>query len=146
MDEQKTTKKDQMCEVKREKERVIPIQYFDDFPGHPFKVRMDEDMEALVESVMEFGILTPLLTRKTEQERYEIIAGHRRKLAAKKESAIHMKARVKCGIPGAEKTTEKLTPEEKTLSRSLSINVGMHICAQRDMFLAVRLIRVAETT
>ena len=84
MDEQKITKKDQMCEVKREKVRVIPIQYFDDFPGHPFKVRMDEDMEALVESVMEFGILTPLLARKTEQERYEIIAGHRRKLAAKK--------------------------------------------------------------
>lgn len=75
MDKQKTTKKDQMCEVKREKVRVIPIQYFDDFPGHPFKVRLDEDMEALVESVMEFGILTPLLARKTEQERYEIIAG-----------------------------------------------------------------------
>ena len=84
MDEQKITKKDQMCDVKREKVRVIPIQYFDDFPEHPFKVRMDEDMEALVESVMEFGILTPLLARKTEQERYEIIAGHRRKLAAKK--------------------------------------------------------------
>ena len=84
MDEQKTTKKDQMCEVKQEKVRVIPIQYFDDFPGHPFKVRLYEDMEALVESVMEFGILTPLLARKTEQERYEIIAGHRRKLAANK--------------------------------------------------------------
>ena len=84
MDKQKTTKKDQMCEVKREKVRVIPIQYFDDFPGHPFKVRLDEDMEALVESVMEFGILTPLLARKTEQERYEIISGRRRKVAAKK--------------------------------------------------------------
>lgn len=45
---------------------------------------MDEDMNALIESVKEFGILTPLLARKTEQERYEIIAGHRRKLAAKK--------------------------------------------------------------
>lgn len=84
MDELKTTKKESLCEAKREKVRVIPIQYFDDFPDHPFKVRMDEDMEALVESVMEFGILTPLLARKTEQERYEIIAGHRRKLAAKK--------------------------------------------------------------
>lgn len=84
MDEQKTTKKESLTDAKREKVRVIPIQFFDDFPGHPFKVKMDEDMEALIESVKEFGILTPLLARKTEQERYEIIAGHRRKLAAKK--------------------------------------------------------------
>lgn len=84
MDTQKTTKRESTGDVKREKVRVIPIQYFDDFPGHPFKVKMDEDMNALIESVKEFGILTPLLARKTEQERYEIIAGHRRKLAAKK--------------------------------------------------------------
>ena len=84
MDEQKTTKKESLTDAKREKVRVIPIQFFDDFPGHPFKVKMDEDMEALIESVKEFGILTPLLARKIEQERYEIIAGHRRKLAAKK--------------------------------------------------------------
>ena len=84
MDKQKTTKKEFLSDAKREKVRVIPIQFFDDFPGHPFKVKMDEDMEALIASVKEFGILTPLLARKTEQERYEIIAGHRRKLAAKK--------------------------------------------------------------
>lgn len=84
MDEQKTTKKESSTDAKREKVRVIPIQFFDDFPGHPFKVKMDEEMETLIESVKEFGILTPLLARKTEQERYEIIAGHRRKLAAKK--------------------------------------------------------------
>lgn len=84
MDEKKTTKKESLTDAKREKVRVIPIQFFDDFPGHLFKVKMDEDMEALIESVKEFGILTPLLARKTEQERYEIIAGHRRKLAAKK--------------------------------------------------------------
>ncbi len=70
--------------AKREKVRVIPIQYFDDFPGHPFNVRMDEEMEALIESINEFGILTPLIARKKADERYEIIAGHRRKYAAKK--------------------------------------------------------------
>lgn len=84
MDTQKITKREPASDAKREKVRVIPIQYFDDFPNHPFKVKMDEDMEALIESVKEFGIFTPLLARKTEQERYEIIAGHRRKLAAKK--------------------------------------------------------------
>lgn len=70
--------------TKREKVRVIPIQFFDDFPKHPFNVKMDEEMEALIESIKEFGILTPLIARKKENERYEIIAGHRRKFAAKK--------------------------------------------------------------
>ena len=71
-------------DAKREKVRVIPIQFFDDFPKHPFNVKMDADMEALIESIKEFGILTPLIARKKENERYEIIAGHRRKFAAKK--------------------------------------------------------------
>jgi ParB family chromosome partitioning protein len=71
-------------DVKREKVRVIPIQFFDDFPKHPFNVKMDEEMEALIESIKEFGILTPFVARKKENERYEIIAGHRRKFAAKK--------------------------------------------------------------
>ena len=71
-------------DARREKVRVIPIQFFDDFPGHPFYVKMDEEMKALMESIKEFGILTPLIARKKENERYEIIAGHRRKFAAKK--------------------------------------------------------------
>ena len=71
-------------DAKREKVRVIPIQFFDDFPGHPFYVKMDEEMQVLIESIKEFGILNPLIARKKEHERYEIIAGHRRKFAAKK--------------------------------------------------------------
>ena len=71
-------------DAKREKVRVIPIQFFDDFPGHPFYVKMDEEMKALMESIKKFGILTPLIARKKENDRYEIIAGHRRKFAAKK--------------------------------------------------------------
>ena len=71
-------------DVKREKVRVIPIQFLDDFPKHPFNVKMDEEMEASIESIKEFGILTPLVARKKENERYEIIAGHRRKFVAKK--------------------------------------------------------------
>ena len=71
-------------DAKREKVRVIPIEFFDDFPKHPFNVKMDAEMEALIESIKEFGILTPLIARKKENGRYEIIAGHRRKFAAKK--------------------------------------------------------------
>ena len=84
MDTQKTTEFAATCDVKREKVRVIPIQFFDDFPKHPFYIRMDAEMDALIESIREFGILTPLIARKKDGERYEIIAGHRRKFAAKK--------------------------------------------------------------
>ena len=84
MDTRKIKTSESGNDAKREKVRVIPIQFFDDFPKHPFNVKMDEEMEALIESIKEFGILTPLIARKKENERYEIIAGHRRKFAAKK--------------------------------------------------------------
>ncbi len=84
MDTKKITTSEPSNDAKREKVRVIPIQFFDDFPKHPFNVKMDADMEALIESIKEFGILTPLIGRKKENDRYEIIAGHRRKFAAKK--------------------------------------------------------------
>lgn len=66
MDKQKMTNKEFLSDAKREKVKVILIQFFDDFPDHPFKVKIDEDMEALIASVKAFGILTPLLARKTE--------------------------------------------------------------------------------
>lgn len=84
MDTKKIKTSESGNDAKREKVRVIPIQFFDDFPKHPFNVKMDEEMEALIESIKEFGIITPLIARKKENERYEIIAGHRRKFAAKK--------------------------------------------------------------
>jgi len=84
MDTKKISTNESGNDVKREKVRVIPIQFFDDFPKHPFNVKMDAEMESLIESIREFGILTPLIARKKEDGRYEIIAGHRRKFAAKK--------------------------------------------------------------
>lgn len=59
----------------------IPIELIDDFPDHPFKVRDDEDMMQLVESVKERGIITPITLRLKEDGRYEIVSGHRRKKA-----------------------------------------------------------------
>ena len=83
METKKITTNESGNDVKREKVRVIPIQFFDDFPKHPFNVKMDAEMEVLIESIREFGILTPLIARKKQDGRYEIIAGHRRKYAAK---------------------------------------------------------------
>ena len=56
----------------------IPINEIDEFPDHPFKVRLDEDMDQLVESVKERGIITPVTLRQKEDGRYETVSGHRR--------------------------------------------------------------------
>lgn len=61
--------------------RDIPLEMIDDFPDHPFKVKDDEDMMHLVESVIEHGILVPAILRMKEDGRYELVAGHRRKRA-----------------------------------------------------------------
>jgi len=70
-------------EVKREKVRSIPLEYIDDFPEHPFKIQQDENMEKLIDSIRDYGVITPVVARKKEDERYELISGHRRKLACK---------------------------------------------------------------
>lgn len=59
----------------------IPLELLDDFPNHPFKVRDDEDMLKLVESVSERGVLVPAIVRPKADGRYELISGHRRKKA-----------------------------------------------------------------
>ena len=68
-------------DAKLSKIRDIPLELIDDFPDHPFKVRVDEDMIRLVESVKERGVITPATVRQKEDGRYELISGHRRKRA-----------------------------------------------------------------
>lgn len=65
-------------EPKKEKVRVIPLEYIDEFPGHPFKVLDDESMQKLVNSIEEIGVQSPIVARIKEDQRYEIISGHRR--------------------------------------------------------------------
>lgn len=73
---------EQRDEAKLSKIRDIPISEIDDFPNHPFKVRDDEDMVQLVESIKERGVITPATVRQKENGRYELISGHRRKRAS----------------------------------------------------------------
>ena len=68
-------------DAKLAKIRDIPLTEIDNFPDHPFKVRDDEDMLQLVESVKERGVITPATVRQKEDGRYELISGHRRKRA-----------------------------------------------------------------
>lgn len=65
-------------EPKKEKVRVIPLEYIDEFPGHPFKVLDDESMQKLMNSIEEIGVQSPIVARIKEDHRYEIISGHRR--------------------------------------------------------------------
>ena len=71
----------QRDEEKLSKIRDIPLELIDDFPDHPFKVRDDEAMMPLVESVKERGVITPATVRQKEDGRYELVSGHRRKRA-----------------------------------------------------------------
>ena len=73
----------------------IPIELIDEFPDHPFKVRMDEDMDQLVESVKERGLITPITLRPKEDGRYEIVSGHRRKKACEIAGLSTVKADVR---------------------------------------------------
>ena len=59
----------------------IPLSEIDDFPEHPFRVNLDEDMQLLVDSIRQQGVLTPIMVRKKDDGRYELISGHRRKKA-----------------------------------------------------------------
>lgn len=71
----------QRDEEQLSKIRDIPLELIDDFPDHPFKVRDDEDMVQLVESIKERGVITPATVRQKEDGRYELVSGHRRKRA-----------------------------------------------------------------
>ena len=72
----------QRDEEQLSKIRDIPLELIDDFPDHPFKVRDDEDMQQLVESIKERGVITPATVRQKEDGRYELVSGHRRKRAS----------------------------------------------------------------
>lgn len=104
-------------EAKLSKIRDIPIFQIDEFPDHPFKVLMDEDMEQLVESIKRNGVMTPATVRLKEDGRYELISGHRRKKA--------------CELAGL----ETLKCEVKELTRDEAIIVMVESNLQRSVIL-----------
>lgn len=104
-------------EAKLSKIRDISISEIDEFPDHPFKVLMDEDMEQLVESIKWNGVMTPATVRLKEDGRYELISGHRRKKA--------------CELAGL----ETLKCEVKELTRDEAIIVMVESNLQRSVIL-----------
>lgn len=82
-------------EASLSKVRDIPISEIDEFPDHPFKVLMDEDMEQLVDSIRRNGVMTPATVRQKEDGRYELISGHRRNKACELAGLETLKCEVK---------------------------------------------------
>ncbi len=105
------------AEAALSKIRDIPISDIDEFPDHPFKVLMDEDMEQLVESIKRNGVMTPATVRLKDDGRYELISGHRRKKA--------------CELAGL----ETLKCEVKDLTRDEAIIVMVESNLQRSVIL-----------
>lgn len=95
----------------------IPLTEIDDFPDHPFKVRLDEDMEQLIESVKNRGVITPITLRRKEDGRYEIVSGHRRRKA--------------CELAGL----ETVPAEIKKLTRDEAIILMVESNLQRSVIL-----------
>lgn len=82
-------------EVSLPKIYTIPLSEIDDFPDHPFQVRLDEDMDQLVESVKERGVITPITLRQKTDGRYEIVSGHRRRKACELAGLATVPAEIK---------------------------------------------------
>lgn len=76
------TTQEQRDEAKRDSVQDIPISQISDFPEHPFKVKQDEDMLEMAESVQQYGVLVPGLVRQLEDGSYQMVSGHRRKMAS----------------------------------------------------------------
>lgn len=78
-----------------EKIQDIPIELIDDFPDHPYKVKDDEDMMQLAESIKERGVLTPTVLRQKDDGRYELVSGHRRKRACELAGLTTLRSEIK---------------------------------------------------
>lgn len=83
------------AEAKLPRIHDIPLDQIDDFPDHPFKVKLDEDMDQLVQSIKDRGIITPVTLRQKEDGRYEIVSGHRRKKACELAGMATVKAEIR---------------------------------------------------
>ena len=102
-------------EAKLAKIRDIPIDLIDDFPDHPYKVRDDEDMMQLVESIKERGVITPATVRQKEDGRYELISGHRRKRASEL-AGLEM---LRCEVVELDRDEATILMVESNLQRSV---------------------------
>lgn len=120
---------EQRQENKLPRIRDIPLDQIDDMPNHPYKVRMDEDMDILVESVKLYGIITPVILRKKEDGRFECAAGHRRRRAAEITGFTTIRAEVRdmsrddaiIVMAHSNRQRSRILPSEKAFSYKMEL-------------------------
>ncbi len=135
-----------MTEEGRQESRLprihdIPIELIDDFPDHPFQVRLDEDMDQLVESIRTNGIITPITLREKSDGRYEIVSGHRRKKACELvglstvKSEIRQMTRDEAVILMVESNLQRsvILPSEKAFSYKMRLEAMKRQGARSDL-------------
>ena len=123
------TTEEQRQENKLPRIRDISLDQIDDMPNHPYKVRMDEDMDALVESVKTYGIITPVILRKKEDGRFECAAGHRRRKAAEMAGYTTIQAEVRgmtrddaiIVMAHSNRQRSKILPSEKAFAYKMEL-------------------------
>jgi ParB family chromosome partitioning protein len=142
------TTQEQRDDAKREKVLDVPISEIDDFSDHPFQVRNDEAMQNMVESVKALGIQTPAIARQKENGRYELISGHRRKLAATLAELETMPLIVRdlshdeaiIAMVDANLQRETILPSEKALSYKMKLE-AMKRQGQRTDLTSIPMVR-----
>lgn len=117
-------------ERKRESVREIALAEISDFPNHPFKVRVDEEMQEMKESIRKYGVLVPALVREKPGGGYEMIAGHRRKMASELAKQATMPCLVRnltddeaiIVMVDSNLQREKLLPSEKAFAYKMKLD------------------------
>ncbi len=124
----------------------VPMRLIDDFPDHPFQVRMDDDMQQLVESIRERGLITPIILRQKGEDRFEIVSGHRRKKACEIAGYDTIKAEVRemtrdeAIIMMVESNLQRsvILPSEKAFSYKMRLDAMKRQGARRDLEVSSR--------
>ena len=119
----------------------VPMRFIDEFPNHPFQVRMDDDMQQLVESIKERGLITPIILRQKGEDRFEIVSGHRRKKACEIAGYDTIKAEVRemtrdeAIIMMVESNLQRsvILPSEKAFSYKMRLDAMKRQGVRRDL-------------
>ena len=119
----------------------VPMRFIDEFPNHPFQVRMDDDMQQLVESIKERGLITPIILRQKGEDRFEIVSGHRRKKACELAGYDIIKAEVRemtrdeAIIMMVESNLQRsvILPSEKAFSYKMRLDAMKRQGVRRDL-------------
>lgn len=128
-------------EAQRETVRDIPLEEISDFPNHPFKVRMDASMMEMVDSVKQYGVLVPALVRPKPDGGYEMIAGHRRRMA----SELAEKQTISCIVRDMTDDEATIVMVDSNLQREqilpseyLFIMIGLYSGLRREEILGLQ--------